>query len=329
MLSERQSRDLIVRNIAVSRLDVVLAKDYVMKHLNVETQKVVSEFLEAYDAVPPEIVVLHEAANPEDALDRAARSIAMRLACLEGILELIHSGLILPASESIVGEIPGIRWTTVYQNSGGSSSGWRFPDVLTPCVPRLLMRAPSKVHASQALFDSDLFLKELAIPGLHTEVEFALRDAVQCLRTALLTPCVAMLGKAAEGAWVELGLALVGAIPVQCQSMVDKAKEELASPYTSIAKKILTVLSLYDRQDIFRPVRDRSGVDHRRLREAALWADVVRDSRNVVHYGVEPSVSNTYDKIAMLLLGAVSHLQMVYRVINASSEVGATGAGNS
>jgi len=31
--------------------------------------------------------------------------------------------------------------------------------------------------------------------------------------------------------------------------------------------------------------------------------DVVRDSRNAVHYGADPAMGNTYEKVASLLMG--------------------------
>ena len=45
-----------------------------------------------------------------------------------------------------------------------------------------------------------------------------------------------------------------------------------------------------------------------------IWGDAVRESRNSIHYGVNPAMSNTYEKVAALLIGAVPHLKLVYRL---------------
>jgi hypothetical protein len=51
-----------------------------------------------------------------------------------------------------------------------------------------------------------------------------------------------------------------------------------------------------------------------------LWADAVRESRNSVHYGAEPSMPNTYEKIATLLIGGVPHLRLLYKIRAAVNE---------
>ena len=50
------------------------------------------------------------------------------------------------------------------------------------------------------------------------------------------------------------------------------------------------------------------------LNNVIVWADAVRESRNSVHYGAEPSMPNTYEKIAALFISSVSHLRLLYRI---------------
>ena len=55
------------------------------------------------------------------------------------------------------------------------------------------------------------------------------------------------------------------------------------------------------------------------LRNAVIWADAVRESRNSVHYGVKPEMPNTYEKLAALLIGSVPHLRLIYRIYSVLS----------
>jgi hypothetical protein len=57
------------------------------------------------------------------------------------------------------------------------------------------------------LVEPSLYLDVLSIPTMHAELQEALAEAVRCFRAKLYTAGVAMLGKASEGAWLELGAA--------------------------------------------------------------------------------------------------------------------------
>jgi hypothetical protein len=62
---------------------------------------------------------------------------------------------------------------------------------------------------------------------------------------------------------------------------------------------------------LLKQIQVDSGVGLQDLRNAVLWADAVRESRNSVHYGVNPCLPNTYEKVAALLIGAVPHLRLL------------------
>ena len=64
-----------------------------------------------------------------------------------------------------------------------------------------------------------------------------------------------------------------------------------------------------------------SGCRPTNLNSVALWADVVRDSRNAIHYGTEPSSPNNYEKVAVLLLGASQNLRILYAILKAAREL--------
>jgi hypothetical protein len=172
----------------------------------------------------------------------------------------------------------------------------------------------------QALCDGDLYLHNLNIASIHPEVEEALHEAVKCFRHELYTPALAMLAKASEGAWLELGAGLLKALPNIAKASADKREKELASPWVSVARKVQVVLELYAHPEL-KPVRENSQVDEKDLKQVLVWSDVVRESRNVIHYAVQAPTANTYEKVAALLLGAVPHLRIIYRVYDASTTV--------
>jgi hypothetical protein len=47
------------------------------------------------------------------------------------------------------------------------------------------------------------------------------------------------------------------------------------------------------------------------------WSDQVREARNVLHWGASPTLPNTYEKTAVLLMDAVSELTALHDVRNA------------
>ncbi len=141
---------------------------------------------------------------------------------------------------------------------------------------------------------------------------------MRCFRHELFLACLAMLGRASEGAWIELGLKLCAVTPSTAPIKIKKVKEKLEDPFVGVGKKIQKTAQLYNREDIFDDLHRMSGVKPQDLNNSMVWADAVRESRNSVHYGVESSTPNTYEKIAALLIGAVPHFRLLYRIRDAA-----------
>ncbi|NQU96088.1 MAG: hypothetical protein HQ548_00400 [Chloroflexi bacterium] len=76
--------------------------------------------------------------------------------------------------------------------------------------------------------------------------------------------------------------------------------------------------NLYTRDEL-ELTRKRSGVSTTNLNETADWTDSVRTARNAIHFGVRPTVPNTYEKAAVMLLLAIDHLPRLYAIRNAIS----------
>jgi hypothetical protein len=310
-MTEQEARNSILQAIAITRQKIVIAKAFIIKEFHSDTTSLLNQFLVSVDARTPEKVVLHDSVDVGASTKAVAESFSWRLAFGEAILQLMHGSIILDRDSSKVAVVPNVQWTTVVPGSGGHSSGWRF-DELSFDIPRRISLAPSqKTDEYQPLSDPDLFMHELAISGLNPEIELALREAVRCFRHDLYIAALAMLGKASEGAWIELGSALAAAIPPSAKFDSEKTRERFLDPFVGIGKKILDALKLYEDHRIPEAIRKNSGVRVQDLRNAVIWADAVRESRNSIHYGAEPPMTNCYEKVAALLIGAIPNFRLI------------------
>jgi hypothetical protein len=84
------------------------------------------------------------------------------------------------------------------------------------------------------------------------------------------------------------------------------------------------VIDLHSKPD-FDDLSRAAGLRHQDLKAISIWADCVRESRNSLHYGAEPAMSNGYEKVAALLIGAVPHLRALWGLRQAAAD-GATKA---
>lgn len=314
-MREEEAKAKILEQVSITRQKVTIAKANLIKLLesHSDTRYLIKALFKNLDVQMPEQIILNPAVDPLPSLTKAAEAISWQVAASEAIWELIHDNFIIPSTSNLYDNSIHISWTTVYNRSGGTSNGWSFKEYATP-IPSKLSLPHSRKSSSEFLVNPDLYLHNLGIPNLHSEIELSLREAVRCFRYELFTASATMLGKASEGAWLELGSALIQALSPNNTKSVKKQKEELENPVFGIGKKIATVITLYERQDLFAAIAERSGISIRELRTAADWSDTIRDSRNTIHFGVEPSVPNSYEKVAALLLGAVPYLRTIYKI---------------
>ena len=310
-MTEQEAKDAVLQAVAVTRQKIVIAKAFIMKELHSDTTSLLNQFLVSVDARTPEKVVLHESVDIDATTKSVAESFSWRLAFGEAVIQLIHGSVLLNGDSSTVAVVPHVPWTTVIPGSGGTSSGWTF-DELSLNIPRRISIAPSqKTGQYQPLSDPDLFMRELSIPALSSDIESALREAVRCFRHDLYVAALAMLGKASEGAWIELGNTLALAIPPSPKFDPEKVGESFLDPFVGIGKKILDALKLYEDPRLPEWIRKKSGVRIQDLRNAVIWADAVRESRNSIHYAAEPPMTNCYEKVAALLIGAIPNFRLI------------------
>jgi len=325
-MNQNEAEKLLRSRINVTRQQVVIAKAYIMSHFEESTLSMLNKFLNDFKAQPPDKVVLHPSVPLEPQIDQASKAIIWRLSFGEAIWGLIGMGLLIPNHQALHEIDADQEWTTVVPGSGGQTAGWRLKEH-NISIPTMLRIAPSAVsNLPQPLSDPDLYLSDFEIAGIHAEVEEALRQAALCFRYELYVPCLAMLAKASEGSWIELGISLLKVDkdnPALSPAKRDKFREILNGEYYSVVQKMDTVVQIYDRQDMFSEVVKRSGYNQRYLKEVLNWSNIVRDSRNAIHYGADPATQNTYDKVAALLLGAVPNIRILYSIRQVAEEISA------
>jgi hypothetical protein len=123
-----------------------------------------------------------------------------------------------------------------------------------------------------------------------------------------------MLGKASEGAWMELGESLIACVPKGKEASVAKQRIALEDPQLGVMKKIDAILHVFNHADVGPVLKAAVHLDHRHLNNAAQWTDSVRDSRNTIHFGVTPAVPITHETVSVLMLAALPRLRELYLI---------------
>jgi len=308
-------RDNIISSVNVTLQQVTIAKAFILKNFTEDTKTVIMKLVSAMDCSYPSQINLNHNAEVENqvVIKKTAESLSWIRAGCEAVWSLISSGLLIPQGNTSTSLIPYLQYS-IQDSSGGESSGWDL-DCLNIEVPeQVIVPLSTSDQNNQLLTDPDLYLHSIDIPCLHQQVETSLREAVRCFRNDLFVACLAMLGRASEGAWLELGLGLVSMVPSHSSLNPDKIRDNLESPFIGIGKKIKDVIELYEHKEVFGVIQKRSKVKIQDLKNVVIWADSVRESRNSIHYGVESAMPNTYEKVAALLIAAVSHFRVIYRV---------------
>jgi len=226
-----------------------------------------------------------------------AESISWQLAFHEALWSLIHSGVLLVSDHSAEGT--AYRVDLVCKERGGSS-GINLGD-FEMSFPRGKIQRSRIADKTQTLCNADLYLGKLDIPGLQKPVEEALREAVRCFRQELFIAAAVMIGRAAEGALLELGESL-GATFSEEPGLVEIIRRALKALESNQAK----------------PILKKSAVRLEEGRDVIAWAYTVRDARNSIHYTADP-LENGYERVGVLLLGVVANLRIIYRIVGAAN----------
>jgi hypothetical protein len=314
-IRQEDIRDSIISSVNVTLQQVTIAKAFILKNFTEDTQAVIRNLVSAMKFSYPDKIDFNHNSKSENQtkIKNAVESLSWIRAGCEAVWSLISSGLLIPQGNTSISPIPHLQYS-IQDSSGGESSGWDLNCLKIEVPKKILLPLSMADQNRQLLTDPDLYLHSIDIPGLKQQVGTSLREAVRCFRNDLFVACLAMLGRASEGAWIELGLGLVSTVPSNSPLQPDNIRDNLESPFIGIGKKIKDVIELYEHKEVFGVIQKKSKVKVQDLKNVVIWADSVRESRNSIHYGVESALPNNYEKVAALLIAAVSHFRVIYRI---------------
>jgi len=123
-----------------------------------------------------------------------------------------------------------------------------------------------------------------------------------------------MIGAAIEGVWIELAKALFHFD--RSNARLKKLNDGAVDPHTGIAMVVRdTTRVLEDRGIVGSLLRDTE-VTLSRMRELAAWTNLVRESRNALHWGAEPTIPNDFQKAAIMMMTAAEAVSVLWRIRN-------------
>jgi len=305
-------RQQIKSKINVSRQDIALAKDFILKNFNPDPITLFNNFIEKLAVVQVESINPDDEVTLEPQIKQAAVHMSWRLAFSEAIWGLIGQGLLIPEHYNLI----PFQVHMGYKSSRGS--GGLGVDGYQISIPQSIRLAPSVVNERKtSLYDPDLFIFDICIPGLHSEIEESIRLAVKCFQQELLLPCLTMLARASEGTWIEMGLSLLNSELAQtgiARKVLLKKKERLLGSDISITAKMDIVTKLYE-MDVFSQIHHLCN-SPKFIKKVLIWSLELRDYRNAIHYERDSTSRITYDKVVTLLLAAGSNLKTLYTIRN-------------
>jgi hypothetical protein len=313
-MTEEEVKKEIIKRVVVTRQHLTLAKAFILnlartdKH---DLRRLSDQYAKQRGYNKPKNEIALRPNVDEASLVEASEYFTSILSMGEATWALIHEGVLL--HDGLLTEIDNyLGWTTAIAGSG-QYGGWTFEE-FSMKIPVAVTFAPShRCNTEEVLTDPNLFLLEAGIEGADSEVIEALEDAINCFRKELYRASVVLLGKAMEGAWVEMGIALAHSVPSNAQ--FNKAKfMETMTDEASLVKKINEILKLYKNKDVVGDVAGRFGIRAGELESIVIWSEVLRDARNAIHFGVKPVFPNAYEKVAVLLLAAASNLSKLYHI---------------
>lgn len=269
----------------------------------------------------PEKVVLHPNVDPYPSIEQTAGYARCTMALAEAMWVLIYSGYFWYFSPIERGRIDQ-QWTTVVPGGGGTTSGWTFND-LSYDLPRELWKTPShRADKSEILTDPDIFLNKAHIQNANEEVIEAIGDAILCFKHGLYRAAVTMLGKAMEGAWIEMGCSITEA-SLQGIERKERIIQRLQDDSVSVPAKVKQILDVYKNRDLCGDIIKETEISPSSMEGIVVWSNVLREARNAIHFGVKPTIPNSYEKVSVLLIDGAKNFSLMYRIKDVSDRISA------
>jgi len=335
-ISVKEAEVAIKNSIHVTEQLVTFAKAFLLNLDGIgpyDAKRALVGFADSQGYRLPDKVVLHPSVDSSLSLTQTSGYISCAMAFTEATWSLIYNGYFWHLG--IYRESIEVQWTTVIPGQGGSSGGWTFTDFqyelpaqivkapskretqsdnLTDELPAQIVKAPSKRETqSDNLTDPDIFMHNTSIENADLEIKEAISDAVLCFKNGLYRAAVTMLGKAMEGMWIEVGCSIVKA-SIQSPDKKDKAIQKLQDDSGSVPSKIKMAADLYKNRDLCGHIIGATEINPNLIDRVILWSNVLREARNAIHFGVKPTLPNSYEKVSVLLIDGATNFSLMYRI---------------
>lgn len=279
----------------------------------------VLEVARAFGYVPITEVVLVSPNEAQPNPRNIAGWLSWVLAAHEALMMLIGEAVILSQTE---GHWERLALTYQYRSYSGERATRTFP-IGRRTLPGAMTLASWARHDGDGLVvtNGDLFLSHVNAPNMTDGVAEAIREAAANYRDGRLRSCVAMLGSALEGAWMEVGQAMVSKLPTDHAKSL---RQVLENPGAATGQKQALVARAYrDKQDLLGRPFERGEPGLRpptKLEGELVLASQVRAARNTIHWGPDPRVPVTVESVGVLMMAAANQFALLYRVIGVLSD---------
>jgi len=311
-MNQQQFHDAVMNKVHVSNTLILLAKQYLVaqQEILINTEQALEGFTKIHARLKPQEIIITDRPT-EEHINETAQYLSYGLAFCEAVWSLVNTGYFYGSLDRHYNFRPDLSYKQVWLNQYSTTSiSFNQASTLIPLVIRTHFSKRKTDNDDFILFDPMLFVAGIG-DNLHIDVKEALQDAIACFQNELYRPTVTLLGKAVEGAWAELGISLYTYASndiKDADKLILKLKNE-----TNFMQRIQQVVKLYEgKSDLFSALIKRVSVNQ--LKEISHWSDVVRDSRNAIHFGFVSTIPNSYDKTAVLLMSAASHLRTLYKL---------------
>lgn len=313
-------KEKIEKNISVNRHMIIVAKGYLMNLNSFEEINLLNE-VKNFTATQgfPELKVFQ--LQDANLAPQLTGYISWSIAFSYAVLELINANQLISTTSALAPNNITVQYSSVVPGAGGRKGPWTFSNLVIP-TPSKVIRPPYNSELSNfTLFDPDLFIEHMEIPNSHEDVREALRDTIVCFKKELYRPSLTMLGKAVEGAWIELGVSLAEYAARHGHDVKkNEALQETLRGYDKIASKVEKVIQLYSshHKDWYDDIRKATNIQSSQISGLQNWSDLIRKSRNAIHFGVKLDTEINYEKTAVILLASIDNFKLIYALKDAA-----------
>ena len=170
-MKEDEAKKVLLQQVGATRQMVALAKASIRRADAADGlmfRDLVDTFTRSQGFQKPEHVNLNNRLDPTTDIRNAAGAISSELSVAQAVWELIGWGHAMPMGQSNKKE-PDQAWTDVIQGSGGTTSGWSFPE-LAYAVPDYILLSHAWHGEREVFLDPDIFVVDSGVDGADEEI---------------------------------------------------------------------------------------------------------------------------------------------------------------